>query len=219
MTGFLEPHALPEGPNTPALDRLNERRRAFVLHYVLGEDGVRGVAYKAYFAAGFEAKDNNVAGAAAYQLMNDSTVKLAIDELRAEIEKEARAKLKPWTNMALKAQELLELHILTEATPRLTEEEKKIHEVAGIPVPKDGYLPDGRPRVFLGTESIAVCKEVIDRAYGRANQPHTHDLGPKLEDMLKSLAHRDRNPQLPPGQNVGDLEAHVIPIDRRISDS
>lgn len=211
MTGFLEPHVLPEGPATPTLERLNPRRRAFVLHYVLGDEGVRGVIYKAYMAAGFTAANVNVAGSAGHQLLQDPLVKLAIDEVRQAIELGARARMKSWAEMALRAQDALDAVITTIVTPELTDDERKIQEVAGLNPPKMGYLPDGRPRMYIGTTGLAAIKEVLDRALGRPTQPHVHELGDRLDNLIKKLHHQNQHPTLPAGHGLEGLEEIEVP--------
>ena len=85
MSGFPMPRETPDAPEVPALTYLNFRQRAFVLQYVLGDDSVRGVLYKAYLAAGFDSKDQNSASAGASALMRDTRIRNAISELRSEL--------------------------------------------------------------------------------------------------------------------------------------
>lgn len=205
MGAYLEPHAIPEGPSTPALDLLNPRRRAFVLQYVLGDEGVRGVIYKSYLAAGYEAKNVNTAGAAGYQLLQDNLVKKAIEELRAEIERTAKGRMRSWVDMAVKVQTVMERAVDTALEPVPTPEEQEIMKLTGESIPRAGRLRDGRPRTFITTNEIALFREILDRALGRPKQPHTHDIGDRLDTLIKRLSSQDSPAALAAGSDPNFL--------------
>ena len=185
----------------PALARLNPMRREFVFQYVLGKDGVRGVKYKSYLEAGYNAKDNNVASAAAYQLLQDPTVLEAVEELKKEIDRVALAKMVSWTEVAKKAQDLMIAYIDT---------------LAGRP-------PTTGP-VLLSANAIAIIKEALDRGVGKPVQPVEHDIGTRLDSLIKELAgqrpSRYTRPELPPGREKisalppgpGVLEAEILEV-------
>lgn len=187
----------------PALAQLNPMRREFVFHYVMGEDGVRGVKYKAYLAAGYNAKDNNVASAAAYQLLQDPTVKDAVEELRKEIDKAAAGQMKSWVVLAKKAQILLEGYMDT---------------LLGSP-PATGA-------VLLSSNALAAIKEVLDRGIGKPVQPVENDIGPRLDSLIKELAGQRTRPSLREPSSQGHRDPEHTPgqpssllVEGRIVDS
>lgn len=222
MAGQLEPHRLPEGIHTQTLDYLTIRRRAFVLHYVLGEVGVRGTAYKAYFAAGYEASSKQVASAGAYQLLQDPQIKAAIEEVQKEVEKEAKARIRSFAVMAVNAAEVLDAAVQTMAEPELTEEEVAIEKATGAEVPKTGFLRDGRRRTYLTSEQLSVLKEVFDRALGRPKQTSELEIGERLDDTIRRLSDQ-ANEKLPPPkpalQSIGDVGEEGEFIPRVVDDS
>lgn len=188
-------HLMPPGPpleenreyfGGDALAVLNPGRREFVLKYVLGEDGVRGIAYKAYMAAGYTAKNNNTASSAAYQLLRDPLVLAAIEELQKERDRQAKMQMRSWVTLATKAQKKLE-----------------------------DYL-DGK--ILLSANAITVIKEVLDRALGRPTQTVEHEVGSRLDSLIKELASRKRlpPPSLPSLPGPAIVEAMVAEIETEI---
>ncbi len=178
---------MPEEISTPALDNLNFRRRAFVLHYVLGDEGVRGVAYKSYIAAGYEAANNNVASAASYQLLRDASVIKAIEEVRTELEREFKNRMRSWPELAVKAQVALDRAVSTIVDPNF------------------------EPKCHLSANQLIAIREILDRALGRPKQTVEHEVGEKLDDLIKKLATGTAPaPQLPPGDPHYIGEARVI---------
>lgn len=157
------------GLGGPSLSRLNPLRREFVIQYVCGPDGVRGIKYKAYLAAGYNAKDNNVASAAAYQLLQDPLVQAAVEEARKEFDRVTLAKMVPWSEVARKAQKLIIDYIDT----------------------LSGHPPNGNP-VLLSANAVAICKEALDRGVGRPVQPVEHDIGSRLDNLIKQLSGQRR---------------------------
>ena len=164
-----------EGLSTPALDRLNPQRREFVFHYVRGAPGIRGVAYKAYIAAGYTVKNNNVASAAAYQLLHDPTVEAAITEVQKDIDVQAKAQLKSWMVLAVKGQTLLEAYLDT---------------LGGKP-------PESGP-VLLGPNALQAIKDVLDRALGRPTQKVEKEIGERMDALIRELAAKRRSPYVRP---------------------
>lgn len=159
----------------PALNSLNPMRRAFVIAYVLGADDIRGVAYKSYLAAGYTARNNNVASAASYQVLQDPLVKEAILELNHAIDLQAKSRLKSWSVLAEKAQTLLDKYLDT---------------LSGTPPPSGPTL--------LSANAITVIKEVLDRGVGKVAQPVEHDIGSRLDTLIKQLASKRSTTQLKP---------------------
>lgn len=164
-----------------------------VLHYVLGDDDIRGIAYKCYIAGGFTAKNINTASASAYSVLRRPNVKAAIAELRAELETEFKAKMRSWAAMAVRAQELLHRAVETALDPEYPE-----------PL-----------RVEPSTELLMTVKETLDRALGKPKQTLEHEIGDKLDDVIKRLS-GDRKPRaaLPaPDTNfIGEVrEGEMIP--------
>lgn len=192
----------PDGPSSPSLDLLNQRQRAFVLHYLLGTDDVRGVVYKSYFAAGFGAKDKDSASAGGAALMRHPNVVKAMDEIRKELEREAKARMKSWVVMAGKAQDLLERAVntalLAPMRERMTPQEEADFKLQAT---------------YLSANQIAVVREVLDRALGRPSQPHTHDVGEKLDSIIARLAAGRANPAAlpPPSARIADIPIPEIP--------
>ncbi len=103
-----------------AFDGLTPKQRAFVWFYVAGEDGVRGVAYRAYMAAGYTASTRESAYAASSVLLKHPNVRAAMDEVRSGVEEEAKVRMQSWVVLAVRAQHIIQKHmdgeeILTES--------------------------------------------------------------------------------------------------------
>lgn len=167
---------------SPALEALNPQRRDFVLQYVFGPLGIKGVAYKAYIAAGYMAKNNNVASAAAYQVLHDPTVESAIAEVRKEADRKYEMQLGSWMGLAVKARDLLEAHLET---------------MQG--------LRQGDRALYLGTAGLQTIKEVLDRAIGRPTQKVEKDIGTRMDQLIRDLAAKRQPPGhrfVPPGHGL-----------------
>lgn len=188
-----------EDVSLPALEELTFLQRNFVIQYVLGDDGIRGVAYKAYIAAGYTASTIQVAATASYALIRHPKVSAAIAALQAEIERTARMRMKSWAEGAVKAQEALFMAIETVTNP------------------------DAPRKVFLSANQIAVIREVLDRALGRPKQKHEMGLGEGLEDAIKRLADATSAATAPKQLEAGDPHflgsvesAEVVPASIRL---
>lgn len=168
MSVSIQPDDYPDGPLPPSLNCLTPKQRAFVLTYTLGEDGIRGVLYKSYMAAGFESKDQFSASAGASALMRERKIREAIADIRNELEKEALGKMKSWASMALKAQDLLDKALDTALNPKVAEATNSA--------------------VYLDSERITVIKEVLDRALGKPTQKVEKEIGERLADIIKRVA-------------------------------
>lgn len=168
---------------SPALATLNPQRRDFVLQYVFGPPGVKGVAYKAYIAAGYKAKDNNVASAAAYQVLHDPTVESAIAEVRKEADRRWEMQLGSWMGLAVKARDLLEAHLET---------------LQG--------LRTGDRVVYLGAAGLQTIKEVLDRAIGRPTQKVEKDIGTRMDQLIRDLASKRRSPYARPTDTPSPID-------------
>lgn len=195
MSVVLQLRPTPDGPQTPALEALNPQQRAFVLHFLLGKEDVRGKVVKSYVAAGYRGSNENSIASAASQLRNHPGVKLAIEEGRAELEKEFKARMISWVGMGVKAQMVLERAVDSMLLD-----------------PKDSNTP----RTYLSANQISVLREVLDRALGRPTQPHTHDVGEKLDGLITRLAAERKGKGLispaPVDMCVGDVPAPVEEI-------
>ena len=178
-----------EYPEVGSLDLLVPRRRAFVLHYVLGEDKIRGNAKASYMAAGFTCKNEDVAAASGPELLRDHKVRQAILDIREELEKEFRAKMKSWAAIAVDAQELLERAILTA---------------------KDGAKMEAMGMATrLSTNQLHAIEMVLNRALGKPKAIVEREIGKNLADTIKRLASNRRVelPAGPSGQCVGVVNA------------
>lgn len=156
----------------PSLNALNPLRRAFVLQYIAGPPEVRGIAYKAYLAAGYNAANKNTASAAVYQVLQDEGVKLAIVEVRKAMDEHFKGQLFSWTEMAVKWQQL----------------------IIGYQETLAGLRKDNP--ILLSANAVATMKEVFDRALGKPTQPHEHEIGTRLDALIKELAYNKSNGQL-----------------------
>jgi phage terminase small subunit len=94
-----------------ALSRLTPRQSAFVWYYVTGPDEIRGIAYKAYCAAGYQPTTKDSAYAASSMLLRHPNIRAAIEEARSHIEAEAKVRMQPWLVAAVHAQKLLVDHM------------------------------------------------------------------------------------------------------------
>lgn len=184
----------------PAFASLNPFRREFVLQYVLGPEGVRGVAYKSYLKAGYAAKSDDVASSAAYQLLHNVTVVSAIAEVRAHCEQEFKDRVQSWQEMAFKASTLLNAYFDT---------------IAGLRTEK---TPD-TPPIILTATSLAAIQMTLDRAHGRPVQPVSHDTGPNINELIKRIStSRRADRQLGAGAAVSGRDGReiaLVPSDTR----
>ena len=198
MGEFLVPHELPDAPNVLSLDLLevhDYRRKAFVLHYVLGDDDVRGVAYKCWFAAGFTAKNKDSASVSACALMKDPLVKKAMVELHEEMEKEFKARMKSWVGMAIKAQTVLERYVDTMLNP--------------------AAMSASGQAVMLSSNQLVGLGMILDRALGKPVVREEKEIGERLSDAIKRLASNKKPAALPeskPSQCVVEIPPPNGPI-------
>lgn len=188
MTVVLQLRPTPEGPETPLLNELNLQQRAFVLHLLLGSDDVRGKVFKSYVAAGYTGKNDNSISAAASQLRNSPKIKAVIEEVQKEIEREYKSRMMSWIGMGVKAQMVLD---------------KAVDSM--LLDPKDATTH----RTYLTANQIAVIREVLDRALGRPTQPHTHDVGEKLDNIIQRLAAARKGMALPAPSPVDNCVADI----------
>lgn len=187
------PEDIPDGPEPISFGRLNHLQRNFVLNYVLGDDGIRGILYKSYRAAGYGSSNDNTASAAANALLKNPHIQAAIKDLRHEVEREALLRMKSWAQIAQKAQTLLERAIDTAMSPEIAKATNS--------------------ETHLTPNQLYAIKEVLDRALGRPTRKVEHEVGETLADIIKKIASRRSVPMLPSGHPL-DVSQEVQPPDQ-----
>lgn len=171
----------------PRMADLVPLQRNFVINYLAGPDGIRGIAYQSYYAAGYNPSNLNSASAAVSQLLRSPKVEAAIAEVQTNLENQARGRLKSWQVLAVKAQTLVERALDRE--------------------------------IYLEPGDVAAISMTLDRALGKPTQPIEHEVGNKLDKLIRDLASRPSLPPAsPPVQSIierNGVEVHSLPVAER----
>ena len=209
LPSAVEVHAIDS-----ALGSLTPKQRAFVWNYVCGDTDIRGVASRAYIAAGYTASTLGSAYAASSVLLRHPNVRAAMEEVRGIVEEQAKAQMQPWLVLAVEAQQILAAHLRSETILTETRQKTLFHIL-------DRAL--GRPaqpvEQEIGERFDALIRELTQEEPDQAEPQRLEAHGTEVDALIEEIGQQETEELGPPvGPQVPEREPVGVGAPRKSND-